>query len=72
MKDPRSVVVADNWTGLITEGVQEPDCVSLGTKFADLALVCPAECRGSSLVVSLPPVIVQRKTGAMMPRVMFL
>ena len=67
-----SVVLADGGRGAFTEGVEEADGVGLAGELPDVGLVGPVEAVTSSLAARWPPVILQRKTRAMMPRGMFL
>ncbi len=54
------------------EGVEDSDGVRLVHQAGTSVSVAQRKSAASSLVASAPPVILQRKTGAMMARVVFL
>jgi hypothetical protein len=65
-------VLADGRCGVGAHGVEEPDGVGLGVSWRMASWPAQRKAVTSPLVVSWPPVILQRKTRAMMPRGMFL
>jgi len=58
--------------GAVMEGVEDSDGVRLVHQAGTSVSVAQRKSAASSLVASAPPVILQRKTGAMMARVVFL
>lgn len=60
-----SVVLADGGRGVLAERVEQADGVGLAGEFADGRFVGPLKADTSLLVLSCPPVILQRKTRAM-------
>ena len=65
-------MLADGGRGVPAERVEQADGVGLACELVDVGFIGPVEGGYLVLVVSWPPVILQRKTRAMMPRGMFL
>jgi hypothetical protein len=57
---------------IVAYGIEDADGVCLVGQLGDLGLGCPPERRHLVGGRQLPPVILDRKTRAMMPRAMFL